>query len=93
MLDGLALGRRGSASDSTTDKDDELLDARSLEIAKVRDVGSVCEDDGIRSFGSALENEQRGDLHSSGESRLREKEAMRRRRRRGVGTWKNLVGW
>lgn len=70
MLDGLALGRRGTASDSATDKDDELLDARSLEITKVRDVGSVGEDDGIGSFRSALENEQGGDLHSYGGSKV-----------------------
>ena len=64
MLDGLALGRRGAARDSATDKDDELFDAGSLEIAEVRDVRSVGEDDGIRSFGSGLENKQGGDLHS-----------------------------
>jgi len=70
VLNRLALGRRGSASDSATDKDDELLDARSLEITEVRDVRSVGEDDGIRSFGSALENEQGGDLHSCGGSKV-----------------------
>ena len=80
MLNRLALGRRGSASDSATDKDDELLDARSLEIAKVRDVGSVGEDNGIRSFGSTLENEQSGDLHS-----LRWIEDCVRRKRGGGG--------
>ena len=70
MLDGLALRRRGSASDGAADENDELLDARSLEIAKVRDVRSVCEDDWIRSFGGGLENKQGGDLHCSGGSKV-----------------------
>lgn len=70
MLDGLALRRRGSASDSAAHEDDELLDARSLEIAKVRDVRSICEDHGIRGFGGGLENKQGGDLHCSGGSKF-----------------------
>ena len=91
MLDGLALGRRGAAGDSATDEDDELLDARSLEIAEVRDVGGVGEDDGIRGFGSGLEDEQGGDLHSC----LRwiggcvTTKRLNGRGRTGVGTWEN----
>lgn len=47
MLDGLPLTGRGALSDGPTHEDDEFLDAGTLEVAEMADVGGVGEDDRV----------------------------------------------
>lgn len=42
VLNGLALGGRGTAGDGASDEEDEFFDAGPLEIAEVADVQRVC---------------------------------------------------
>lgn len=63
VLDRLALARRGTFGDGTTDEDYELFHARSLEVSKVADIGGVRQDYRIRSVGAHLQHQESRNLH------------------------------
>lgn len=63
MLYGLALALRGATGDGATDEDDELLDAGTLEVTEVADVGSVRQNNGIGTLTCAFKHQQCRDLH------------------------------
>lgn len=62
MLNGLALTGEGTFSDGARDKDDEFLDAGSLEITETTYIGSVGKYYRVGPF-LALDYQQRCDLH------------------------------
>lgn len=63
MLYGLALALRSATGDCTTNENDEFLNAGTLEVAEVADIGSVCQNHRIGSLARAFKHQQRRDLH------------------------------
>lgn len=65
VLNGLALVRRCTFCDGTTNKDNELLDAWSLKVPEMAYVGGVSKDYGIWPLRIAFHNQKSCDLHLS----------------------------